>query len=53
MRLDQAEISDILGGTDFVNFDKFKILMKNRGLIPGEIQFLFNTADRTKSNKIK
>jgi hypothetical protein len=46
-------MAEVIGGTDFVTFEKFKILMKNRGLIPGEIQFLFNTADRTKSNKIK
>lgn len=42
-----------IGRTDVITYDMFKHLMKNRGMIPGEIQFVFNTADRTKINKLK
>jgi hypothetical protein len=37
VRLDEEHMAEVLGGTDYVNMEKFRILMKNRGLIPGEI----------------
>jgi len=46
------DMKEVIGETDFINFENFRILMKNRGMIPGEIQFVFNTADRTKANKL-
>lgn len=61
-RQDEVEIStmdvriekmeEVLGNVEYINFESFKTLMKNRGMIPGEILFLFNTADRTKNNKL-
>jgi hypothetical protein len=50
VRIDKME--ETIGKVDYINFETFKTLMKNRGMIPGEIQFVFNTADRTKSNKL-
>lgn len=45
-------MEESIGKVDYINFETFRVLMKNRGMIPGEIQFVFNTADRTKSNKL-
>jgi len=50
VRIEKME--EVLGNVEYINFESFKTLMKNRGMIPGEILFLFNTADRTKSNKL-
>jgi hypothetical protein len=50
VRIENMEAT--IGKVDYINFESFKTLMKNRGMIPGEILFLFNTADRTKNNKL-
>jgi hypothetical protein len=45
-------MEELLGKTDFISLEQFRMLMKNRGMIPGEIQFVFNTVDRNKNNKL-
>lgn len=35
VRIDKMEES--IGKVDYINFETFRVLMKNRGMIPGEI----------------
>lgn len=46
------EMEEVIGKTDFISLEHFRTLFKNRGMIPGEIQFVFNTVDRNKNNKL-
>lgn len=45
-------MEEVIGKTDWINFEMFKILFKNRAMIPGEINTVFNTADMKKQNKL-
>jgi hypothetical protein len=46
------KMEEIIGKVEYINKESFRTLMKNRGMIPGEIQFLFSTIDIDKRNKI-
>lgn len=47
-----SDMEGTIGKVEYINFDSFRQLFRNRGMIPGEIQFLFNTVDRNKNNKL-
>ena len=42
-RLEKMEA--LIGKVDYINKETFRKMMKNRGMIPGEIQFIFSTID--------